>query len=65
MSNLPLQYFRPHGYQPIHNSNEHMHGAHIPVTSLHFVGIVGGNDSIACSSDENEAPENKKWKKKI
>lgn len=43
----------------MHNSSEHMHGAQIPVTSLHFVGVVGGKDSIASSRDEIEAPASK------
>lgn len=36
-SPLPLQNFKPHGYQPIHNSNEHVQGAHIFDVSAHRV----------------------------
>lgn len=36
-SPLPLQNFKPHGYHPIHNSNEHVQGAHIFDVSAHLV----------------------------
>lgn len=36
-SPLPLQNFKPHGYHPIHNSNEHVQGAHMLDVSAHLV----------------------------
>lgn len=34
LSLFPLQYFNPQGYQPTQSSNEQMHGAQMPETSL-------------------------------
>lgn len=55
-SGLPLQYFNPHGYQPIHISSEHTHGAHSPVTSLQRDGDVGGNKCLANSKLDIDEP---------
>jgi hypothetical protein len=40
LSPLPLQYFSPHGYQPTQSSNEQIHGAQMPVTSLQRDTVV-------------------------
>lgn len=60
VSGLPLQYFRPHGYQPMHISNVQMHGAHRPVTSLQRDGDIGGNGRLVNSKLVKDEPKNKK-----
>lgn len=57
LSTLPLQYFKPHGYQPMHMTNEHLHGAHKLLTSLQCDDDVSGKTSIAASRLEIDEPE--------
>ena len=56
LSGFPLQYFNPHGYQPMHTSNEHKHGAHKPDTSLQCGGDIGGNGCLANSNLDSDEP---------
>lgn len=56
VSGFPLQYFKPHGYHPMHISNEHMHGAQRPDTSLQRDGDVGGNVCVADSKLDIDEP---------
>lgn len=57
-SGLPLQYFKPHGYQPMHVSSVHVHGAQRPETSLHRDCVNGGNECVANSKLEIDEPVN-------
>jgi len=47
-SDFPLQNFIPHGYQPIHNSREHVHGAHRFDVSAH---LDTNNDLVSFTLD--------------
>lgn len=49
---LPLQNFKPHGYHPIHNSNEHVQGAHIFDVSAHLVTNKDLESFVPCCVKE-------------
>lgn len=54
-SGFPLQYFRPHGYHPMHISKLHIHGPYKP-TSVQRDGEVGGNECVANSKLDIDEP---------
>lgn len=58
ISGFPLQNFNPHGYQPMHISNEHKHGVHRPDTSLQRDIAVDGNGCVAASKLDIDEPVN-------
>lgn len=53
---LPLQYFKPQGYQPMHISSLQKHGAQRPLTSLQRDDNVLGKCSVAASKLEIDEP---------
>lgn len=69
-SDFPLQNFKPQGYQPIHNSREHVQGAHKLDVSAHLetskdlVSLLPDCDMVvklytAAMSNSSEEPNNK------
>lgn len=47
-SDFPLQNFKPHGYQPMHNSKEHVQGAQRLDVSAH---LETSNDLVSFAPD--------------